>query len=58
LEALKEEELGNYYQEMVSCGTRAEMARLNVARKLAAITLAVWRSEGEYRAERVNKQEL
>ena len=57
LEALKEEEIGKYYQEMVGSGKRPEMARLNVARKLAAITLAVWKSEGEYKAERVNKQE-
>jgi transposase len=57
LEAMKEEELASYYQEMVSQGTRPEMARLNVARKLAAITLAVWKSEGEYNKERVSKQE-
>ncbi len=57
LGALKEEEMANYYHEMISSGTGAEMARLNVARKLAAITLAVWKSEGEYKAERVNKQE-
>ena len=32
------------------------MARLQVARKLAALTLAVWKSGGEYEAGRVNKQ--
>jgi hypothetical protein len=32
------------------------MARLQVARKLASITLAVWKSGGEYQAERVNQQ--
>ena len=32
------------------------MARLSVARKLASITLAVWKSGGEYEAGRVNKE--
>jgi len=46
----------NYYQGMVSRGMRSEMARLQVARKLAAITLAVWKQEAEYESARVNKQ--
>jgi transposase len=54
--ALKEEEFASYYRGMMSRGMRPEMARLSVARKLASITLAVWKSGGKYQAERVNKE--
>ena len=56
LGALKEEEFASYYRGMVSRGMRPEMARLQVARKLASVTLAAWKSGGEYEAGRVNKE--
>jgi transposase len=44
-----------YYQRMIDKGQRAEMARLTVARKLAAITLAVWKKGEKFDPERVNQ---
>lgn len=45
-----------YYQAMIRNKVRPEMAVLQVARKLAAITLAVWKSQQEYDEKRLIKQ--
>lgn len=37
-----------FYQRLIDNNMRPEMARLNVARKLAAITLALWKSGESY----------
>jgi hypothetical protein len=33
---------------LVNAGTKPELARISVARKLAAVTLAVWQRREEY----------
>ena len=53
LEALKDETLKRYYERLRERGLRAELARVQVARKLAAVTLAVWKREAAYDAEQV-----
>jgi len=38
----------HYYQRQLEKGQRPELARLSLARKLAAITLTVWKSRSEF----------
>lgn len=42
-----------YYERLVTAGIRAELARLTLARKLAATVLAVWKSGESFAAEKV-----
>ena len=42
-----------YYEGLLQSGMRPEMARLVVARKLAAVVLAVWKSGESFDAERI-----
>ena len=44
-----------FYEGLLASGMRAEMARLTVARKLAATVLAVWKSGESFCAEKVMK---
>ena len=55
VEALKREPLKAYYQGLVKKGIKPELARLSVARKLAAITLSVWEKGERFRAEEVTR---
>jgi transposase len=55
IEALKREPLKAYYQGLVKKGIKPELARLSVARKLASITLSVWKKGEEFKAEEVTK---
>jgi len=55
-EALKREPFKSYYQRLLGQGIKPELARVSVARKLAAIVLKVWKSGEEFKAEEVNKQ--
>ena len=48
-------EFKQYYQRMIDNRIRPEMARLTVARKIAAITLAVWKKGEKFDPERVNQ---
>lgn len=48
IEAQKEERIKSIYTGQVDRGVRPEMARLTIARKLAAVTLRVWKSGEEY----------
>jgi transposase len=50
-----DEEFKKYYQRMIDNRMRPEMALLNVARKLAAITLAVWKKGEAFDPKRVNQ---
>ncbi len=34
---------------MVEAGTKPNLARLTIARKIAAVVLAMWKTESEYR---------
>lgn len=55
LEALKEEAFKNIYERLRASGVRAEMARLTIARKLAAVALAIWKSGEEYDERKLSK---
>lgn len=56
LEALKDETMHRYHEGLRARGLRAELARVQVARKLAAVALAVWKRATEYDAARVMKR--
>jgi transposase len=45
-----------YYEGLLRQGMRPEMARLSVARKLAAVTLAVWKRGESFDAGRIMRQ--
>jgi transposase len=45
-----------YYEGLLKTGMRPEMARLSVARKLAALVLAVWKSGERFDEERLMSQ--
>jgi transposase len=55
LEALKDESVKKIYQRLTQKGTRPEMALLTVARKIAAVALAMWKSGEEYDEKRLTK---
>lgn len=48
LSALSHQEIRDYYQRLVAQGTRPELARVSVARKLSAITLKLWQGKQAY----------
>jgi hypothetical protein len=48
LTSLRYEECRAYYQRLVQDGTRPELARVSLARKLAAAALALWQHKEEY----------
>ena len=43
------------YQARLDQGIAASLARLTIARQLSAITLAVWKSQTEFKSERMNQ---
>src|SRR5271170_2713886 len=47
---------GEFYENLLKKGMRAEMARLTLARKIAAITLHVWKKGEAFDAEYVKPQ--
>ena len=53
LGAAHSEAYREYYERLVTAGSRAEQARLTLARKLAATVLAVWKSGERFAAEKV-----
>jgi transposase len=55
LEALKTEAFKKVYERMTASGVRGEMARLTIARKLAAICLAIWKSGEAYDERKLSK---
>ncbi len=55
IEALKEEFFKKMYERLQASGVRAEMARLTIARKLAAVALAIWKSGEEYDERKLSK---
>jgi hypothetical protein len=47
LDAIHQEPFESYYHRLITKGIRPEMARLTLARKMAAVTLTLWkRGEG------------
>jgi len=55
IEALKEEAFRKIYEKLQGSGVRAEMARLTIARKLAAVALAIWKNGEEYDKTKLSK---
>ena len=53
LGAVKSEAYREYYERLVTAGSRAELARLTLARKLAATVLSVWKSGESFAVEKV-----
>jgi len=45
-----------YYVGLLAKGMRPEMARLTLARKIAAITLKIWKEGGRFNAEHIKPQ--
>jgi transposase len=42
-----------HYDALLQAGTRPNLAKLTIARQIAAIVLAIWKSQERYKAERV-----
>ncbi len=55
--AIKREPFNKYYQRLIDNKMRPEMAQLTVARKIAAISLAVWKKGEKFDPIRVNQAE-
>lgn len=56
LEALKEGSIKKIYMRLMEKGIRSEMALLTIARKLAAVSLAIWKSGEEFDEKKLTKQ--
>jgi len=54
--ALHRAEIRAYYQRLVERGTRPALARVSVARKLAAITLTLWKRKEKYDPKKIIAQ--
>jgi hypothetical protein len=54
--ASRREPFKSWYAELLVRGLRPESARVTVARKIAAVTRAVWKSGGSFEAGEVMKQ--
>jgi transposase len=54
--AHREGVFGEFYAGLLAKGMRPEMARLTLARKIAAITLKIWKEGGTFNAEQVKPQ--
>jgi hypothetical protein len=50
------EPLHQDYQRLLKAGTKPNLAKLTVARKIAAIALSMWKSNKEYDPTRHQKQ--
>jgi transposase len=47
---------GDFYAALLAKGMKRTMARLTLARKIAAITLAIWKKGGRFDAEQLKRQ--
>lgn len=56
LTSLRYAECRAYYQRLVAAGTRPELARVSVARKLAAAALAIWQRKEQYEPQKFSAQ--
>jgi transposase len=48
--------LRDFYVALLAKGMKPEMARLTLARKIAAIALTLWKKEGRFDAEQLKPQ--
>jgi transposase len=54
--ALRYPEIQAYHQRLIDRGMRASLARVSVARKLAAITLTLWQRKEKYDPKKITAQ--
>lgn len=47
--------LHSYYEQLVNAGTKPNLAKVSLARKIAAITLAMWKHKEEYTPAKYTK---
>jgi transposase len=57
LTALRHEAVKAYHQHLIDHGTRPELARVSVARKLASIALTIWQRREEFDAKKAFAQD-
>ena len=55
LVAIRSEPFAGYYRNLIEKGTTPEIARVNIARKLASIVLSLWKRGEEYDRQRMSK---
>ena len=55
LQGVGHEPFKSYYQARVAAGMRPEMARLTLARKIANITLTLWKNGGTFNEHKLNE---
>ena len=48
--------LNHYYENLLAKGLKPQMARLTLARKIAAITLSVWKKGERFNPDKLMKQ--
>jgi transposase len=48
--------LGEFYQDLLATGMKPPMARLTLARKIAAIVLKIWKKGGRFDPEQLKRQ--
>ncbi len=49
--------LFDYYQQLVDSGTKPNLAKVSLARKVAAISLSMWKFGKAYDPKQVNQSE-
>jgi hypothetical protein len=53
---LEDDPLHQDYKRIIAAGTKPNLAKLTIARKLAAIALSMWKSKKEYDSTKHRKQ--
>jgi len=48
--------LGDFYKDLLATGMKPTMARLTLARKIAAIVLKIWKKGGRFDPEQLKRQ--
>lgn len=57
LDGIKKDPFKSYYQARVATGMRPEMARLTLARKIANVTLTLWKNGGRFDEHKLSERE-
>jgi transposase len=53
---LQQDPLFDHYQRLLEAGTKPNLAKLTIARRIAAISLAMWKNEEAYDPEKTRSQ--
>jgi len=56
MESILESKFQDFYQRLLAKGMKPAMARLTLARKIAAITLTLWKKGESFDAEKLKQQ--